>query len=200
MPLWTPAAEWTGADAIIIGGGPSLKEFKWTALEGRRTLGCNAAFRLGVGVCSLNFFADKAFFDHNEDDLCAYAGPVVSNAEEFERHPWVRYMPRRDYGLHTDALGLGGNSGCAAINLALVLGAARVFLIGFDCKLGSTAEMNWHEHRYEPANAEVFPKFQEGFYHAAQDLPRVFPGRQVINCTPGSALAAFPMGKLEDYL
>ncbi len=201
MPKWTPAAEWTGADAIVIGGGPSLKGFNWDRLIGRKTVGCNAAFLLGAAICSLCFFADAHWFLAFEDRLEEYPGRVVTNNEDKHAIPdWVSRMDRKEIGLSTEALGFGGNSGCSAINLALILGARRVLLIGFDCKLGSAAEMNWHDNRMEPANPEVFPKFQEGFYAIARDLPTVFPGREIINCTPGTALECFPKGKLEDYL
>lgn len=200
MSQWSPIKQWVGADVAIVGGGPSLRGFDWRALHPFKVIGCNAAFLLTAAACHVGFFADRPWFDAYQERIEAFAGPVVTNCEEgFTNHPWVHYMERRDIGLHTEALGFGGNSGCSAINLALVMGAKRVLLLGFDCKLGAQQEMNWHDMRMEPAQPGVFPKFQEGFHAIARDLPRVFPGCEVINCTPDSALTCFPVGKLEDF-
>lgn len=202
MPRWTPQREWADADAVVIGGGPSLKGFPWESLKGRKTIGCNAAFRQGIDVCTLSFFEDIAWFNFEEANLESFPGRVATSSEEIpEDHPWVYRLERKVEGLHTGgAVGFGGNTGCSAINLALLMGAKRVFLIGFDCRLGTEREMNWHNHRHEPANEspELFLKFQEGFYAIARDREAVFPDCQIINCTPHSALRAFPTMRWED--
>jgi uncharacterized Rossmann fold enzyme len=201
MPRWTPDPnEWTGADVFVIGGGPSLQGFDWGLLEGRKTIGCNSAFRLGPRRCSLCFFSDIHWFETYENELAAYGGRVVTHAEEFlgNRVPWVFCMQRAPSGLHRTSLGFGGNSGCSAINLALLMGAARVFLLGFDCKLGKDRKPNWHEHVIDTPSDEVYLRFLEGFRDIANDLPSVFPGREVINLTPGSALTYFPTATYEE--
>ncbi len=109
-------------------------------------------------------------------------------------------MDRRDYGLHRDALGFGHNSGCGAINLALLLGARRVYLLGYDCKLGADGRSNWHPHTVDAPNSEVYPQFLEGFAAIARTLPVVFPGAEILNCTEGSAIPFFPFVKLDSVL
>lgn len=201
MPAWTPTAEWTGADVFIIGGGPSLKGFNWDRLRGHKTIGCNSAFLHGASICTLCFFSDALWFRFMEDALESYAGRVVTHSPDIPKdHAWVSTMLRRDEGLHNDALGYGGNSGCGAINLALLMGARRVFLLGFDCKLGQAKEMNWHDRRIEPSNPDVFPKFMEGFQAIARDLPRVFPKAEVLNATPETNLTVFPSVNLDTFL
>lgn len=201
MPLWTPHRVWRNADVFIIGGGPSLKEFRWQRLVGQKTIGCNSAFLHGASICTLCLFSDAHWFLAMEDELESYAGRVVTQCEDnVVERPWVSRMARRESGLHTDALGFGGNSGCSAINLALIMGARRVILLGFDCRMGNQNEMNWHDRRVEPANPEVFSKFFEGFEAIARQLPVVFPGRQVLNATPQSALPCFPLVDLDTIL
>lgn len=202
MPRWTPELQWKGQDAYIIGGGPSLREFDFNRLRGKNTIGCNSAFLLGSHICSLCFFSDPMWFNSFFNALCQYGGRVVTHCEEIPDHqPWVWKMERRDEGLFHDALGFGGNTGCGAINLALVLGARRVFLLGFDCKVQADAQMNWHQHRCEPANtsAELFEKFRVGFQAVADQLFK-FPGAEVINLGPDSALEMFPKMKLDEVL
>ena len=201
MPAWTPSPQWKGTDVFIIGGGPSLAGFDWKRLHAVHTIGCNSAFLLGAAVCNLCFFSDAQWFYAMERKLESFAGRVVTHSADIPRdHPWVSVVGKRDDGLHRDALGYGGNSGCSAINLALLLGAKRVFLLGFDLKLGNAAQMNWHQHRVEPANADVFPKFLEGFQAIARDLPRVFPGCSIINLSSATALSVFPTQPVDSIL
>lgn len=202
MPRWTPELEWKGEDAFVIGGGPSLQGFDFARLKGKHTIGCNSAFLLGSEVCSLCFFSDPLWFETFYNQLCGFGGRIVTHSEEIPDHlPWVWKMERREEGLHHDALGFGGNTGCGAINLALILGARRVFLLGFDCKLGDAKQMNWHEHRCEPANPDpsLFNKFVEGFQRIKDQLFK-FPDCEVINLGPNSALDVFPRASLNEVL
>jgi hypothetical protein len=89
----------------------------------------------------------------------------------------------------------GKNSGYQAINLAVLLGYTTLLLVGYDMRrvegsphyFGDYASP--HLRRASPY-AEWVPLFRtircDGF--------------EVINCTQGSAIDAFPIGRLEDYL
>jgi hypothetical protein len=203
VPRWTPEPKWKGQDAFIIGGGPSLREFNWARLHAKNTIGCNTAFTLGPRVCKVCFFSDISWFDRYGLELEGFAGPVVTHSPELAcagEHEWVRQVPREDFGLHLNALGYGGNSGCGAINLALLMGAQRVFLLGFDCQLPADRRPNWHDRVHDVPSDDVYTRFYEGFTRLAQDLPRVFPGRQVINLTEGSRLTQFPQLPLDSIL
>lgn len=85
----------------------------------------------------------------------------------------------------------GGNSGYQALNLAVLLGAERVILLGYDMHGG-----HWHGrhggglNNPEPGN---FARWIAAFRTVRAPVP-------IINCTPGSALDAFPVANLEDVL
>lgn len=204
MPLWNPDQRWTGRDVFIIGGGPSLRGFDFERLRGQATIGCNSAFRLGQALCNVCFFSDLAWFEKNYADLERFRGDVVTHCEELTsaEESWLKRMRREHYGLHHDALGYGGNSGCSAINLALIMGAKRVFLLGMDCKPGPNhrSQPNWHNHHIEIVHPEVFLKFDEGFRAVARDLPRKFPNAEIINLGPDSALDCFKRRSADLYL
>lgn len=201
MPAWTPTPVWRGSDVFIIGGGPSLQSFDWRKLRGKHTIGCNAAFRLGKDTCRLCFFSDGHWFYRMEQELSFFEGRLVTHSPEISSdHPWISVVARKEIGLHKDAVGFGGNSGCSAINLALLMGAQRVFLLGFDMRLGSSGRMNWHNVSVEPSNPDVFPKFQEGFEAIARDLPTVFPGCSIVNLTDSSELSVFPKQPINSIL
>lgn len=193
---------YAGADVFIIGGGTSLHGFDWKRLVGRKVIGANAAFTLGARICPVCFFSDAHWFDWFEARLHdEYAGIVVTHSPELRtgRPPWVHWFLRREPGLWRDAIG-GCNSGAGAINLALIMGARRVFLLGFDCKPGNDGRANWHPHQIEPTSPYVYPVFMQDFAAVARDLPSVFPGTEIINLNPDSELECFRKESPETYL
>ena len=191
MPMWTPEESWKGSDAYIIGGGSSLREFDWTLLHGKNTIGCNTAFTLGEKVCKMCFFGDQAWFNVFRDRLARFNGLVFTNVRSLFSCglPWLWTMERESQGLYKDKLGWNGNTGASALNLALILGAARVFLLGFDMKRVSD-KPNWHNEVIRPAATE--PQVYEGFVHdfryVVRDWKAKFPDRIIINVTKDSDL------------
>lgn len=199
---WTPDQRWAASDAYIIGGGPSLRGFDFARLKGKNTIGCNSAFYLGHEIARVCFFSDYEWFLQHYDALSDYDGEVFTHHEALVLHPdkWLNVLRRYDDGLHLDGLGFGGNSGCSAINLALLMGARRIFLLGIDCG-GETH--HWHNH--DPGSApkepaELYGKFKDGFHAIARDMPELFPDRQIINLNPNSALRIFPFGDVDSVL
>lgn len=192
MPKWMPSEIWKGQDAYIIGGGPSLEHFNWDLLRDKNTIGCNAAFKLGVDICKVCFFADGKFFRKFKEELAHFSGMVVTNHITLveDDSPWLKWMPREQWGLHHNALGYNSSSGAAAINLALLMGATRVFLLGMDLGL-KDGRANWHKHG-GPPKAEVYSRFRLGFARVAHTLPKAFPGMQVVNVHDFNHLTVFP--------
>ncbi len=194
MPKWIPVSEWTGKDVYVIGGGTSLKGFNWNLLKGKLTIGCNAAFFLGQEVCNICIFGDAKFFQKYKRDLSSYKGVVVTNCSQLQKNstPWLWTMPRQAVGLHKDALGWNANTGASAINLALILGAKRVFLLGFDMKLSVNGKNNWHTKGLDKPNAGICERMNSSFRHVYRDWHKKFSDREIINVTDDSALSGFP--------
>lgn len=198
---WIPSEWWKGKDAFVIGGGPSLRDFNWDLLRPVLTVGCNDAYLLGPSICTVCVFGDLKWYRTHMRALEKFENTVFTNQPSLhEGSPqWLMTLPRHRLGLHRSALSWGGNTGCSAINLALILGASRVFLLGFDLRV-KESKTNWHDQNISKPNATSYVRFREGFKAIADDLPKVYPGRQVINLTPDSALEVFPKGNIEDYL
>lgn len=195
MPVLKIDQRFKGEDVYIIGGGPSLSNFDWKELEDKNTIGCNSAFRLGSRICNICFFSDYLWFESYYKELSEYKGLVVTHYPQFKdkTEEWLNWMPRgTKQGLYTDKICYGGSSGCGAINLALLMGAKRVLLLGFDCKPGSNNEANWHKWQIEEMKPGVHDKFLTGFKLLSEALPDVFPGCEVINLTEGSKIPWFP--------
>lgn len=193
MPRWIPTARWEGRDVFVIGGGTSLEKFDWSLLREECTVGCNDAYLLGAETCKICFFGDPKWWKLHRHRIVKYEGLVFTSHSDFQRTKldWVWTLPRKVNGLATDALGWNKNTGASAVNLALILGAKRVFLLGFDMFL-SNDKANWHPNLVSKPDPTVYKTFIKGFQQVARDLNRVFPGREIINVTDNSGLDMFP--------
>ena len=228
MPRWDPRPEWSGEDAYVLGGGDSLRHFSWDLIRGQPTIGCNSNFILGHEIVEIAIFGDILWWErigrlgttdarildklegdrlyHARYGLQAFGGRVVGTTPRLYNNtcPWLLTMARHGTaGLAspgTGALAWAGNTGCAAVNLALTLGARRVYLLGFDMHLGkSNGKSNWHDVRYEADKASVYQKFCREFEHISRTLPIVFPGREIWNVTDDSNLNVFPKVSLAEH-
>ena len=89
-------------------------------------------------------------------------------------------------------LAWNANTGALGVNLALSLGARRVYLLGMDMD-SDGPRTHWHDRPIQSQNQDHYHKFKGGFGLLAEALPHVFPGRQIFNITDGSSkLRAFP--------
>lgn len=207
MPLWIPKTWWEGRDVFVIGGGPSLENFDWGRLKYECTIGCNNAYTLGADICKICFFGDAKWFEVHRLQLVLYSKPkgegyVFTSAPVLMRSklPWLWLLQRTAKGLEKgNTLGWNKNSGASAINLALTLGAKRVYLLGFDMHLSKRGFPNWHQHHILPPDASIYPAFVERFKDVKDDLPKKFPGREIINVTNNSNLVYFPKVEVDEF-
>lgn len=103
-------------------------------------------------------------------------------------------------GLGMNRLHFGNNSGYQAINLAYLMGAAKIVLLGFDMKTDAGKVHFFGNHPYHkqgqgPTN-EVMSRWCKNFVQLAYDLKT--QGVEVVNCTRSTALTAFRIAPLED--
>jgi len=197
MSLWAATEEWKGQDAFIVGGGSSLRDFVWDKLKGKNTIGCNDAFRLGGEVIRVCLFGDASWFHRTKWELEKFHGRVISCAPSLVHLglPWVFKMSRVRDRLQVSGPTLAWNysTGAAALNLAVLLGAVRIFLLGFDMKRGEDGKSHWHPHRHKPTEDVSFARFQKGFKCLAASLASLRPDVEILNVTDGtSKLTVFP--------
>lgn len=193
MPRWNITPIWQNKEVFIIGGGPSLQNFDWKLLIPELTIGCNDAFRLGEEICKVCIFGDSSWFYRRKEELAKYKGTVFTNHPSLINHPapWLNTVLRKTSGLHKDFIGWNGNTGFAAINLALLFGASRIYLLGYDMKMRGERH-NWHDGRIDKTGAIVYKKFLSYVPHIVRDWKRLFPDVEIFNITRDSDLDAFP--------
>jgi hypothetical protein len=190
--LWTPTREWEGQDAFLIGGGASLSGFEFKSLIGRNVIGCNDAFHLGPEIVSICAFGDHGWWQRNRFKLEKWTNRLVTNSPSVMpfKVPNMLKMHRLRDGIQTgNKLGWNYSTGAMVINLAVSLGAKRIFLLGYDCgNIGK--EHHWHQHNQKPIHVGSYHRFLEGFETVKRSLPA---GIDVLNVTDGtSQLKSFP--------
>ena len=201
MPRWVPEPIWQDQDVFIIGGGPSLRDFDWSSLENEWTVGCNSAFTLGEKVCKVCIFGDAKWFKIYKHDLSRYKGTLFTSSPQLLRTkiPWLWTMERVAKGLHHQALGWNKNTGASAINLALLLGAKTIYLLGYDMHLSEQGQPNWHDRLIHSPSAENYPKFADNFKWVVRDLEKKWSNVKVWNVTDNSGLDLFPKIGVEKF-
>ena len=206
-----PDGAWADKPCFIVGGGPSLKHFDWTKLKGHRTIGVNRAFeRFDPTII---FSMDTRFFNWMINDkyatlvsdgseakakfltstaykvwLCTY---TLELPKDIFLVPVVKnyFYGKRNFTFSMqEGIGHGDNSGYAALNLAVCLGANPIYLLGFDCQ-HENGKSHWHEGHIMKQESFRATRWIKFFNIAAETLaPTNF---RVVNLNPNSALECF---------
>lgn len=100
-------------------------------------------------------------------------------------------------GLGRDRLHHGENSGYQAINMAYLLGATRIILLGYNMSKPGGKSHFFGDHPKGLHNGN-YENYIRNFDRLAEDLAR--EGVEVINCTPGSRLTQFRAAELREAL
>jgi hypothetical protein len=193
--------QWAGRSVYLIGGGPSLKGFDFERLRNRGVVVAINDAVLHVPWADCVFSIDIIWIARREAALRARtAGEVVvAVPEDWERPKGLAVTAlarRRGTGVspHAWAVMTGDNSGYAALSLALMRGASKVALLGYDM----TGRGHWHEgyswgsrygHRQYRAWASAF---------ATLAVAAKARGVEVVNCNPASAVRGFRFGEPEE--
>lgn len=99
--------------------------------------------------------------------------------------------------LKPDTICYGDNSGYAAINVAVHLGATRILLLGYDMGPDPKGRRHFYDTHAQTITSPFY-KFRKRFATIVEPLKEV--GVEVINCSRRTALDAFPTAKLRDVL
>jgi hypothetical protein len=200
MPIWTPEKVWSDRDVFIIGGGKSLKHFDWSCLIPECTIGCNDAYKHGVDITKICYFGDVKFFKYYKEELSVFEGTCFTDAPSLykNREKWLWILQRYTI-ISEKALGWFSSTGSGAVSLAILLGAKRIFLLGFDMCLAEDGESNWHPNMLDSPDAGIFKKFLEGFKRMKVELKEKHPDLEVINITDRSDLNEFPKVGVKEF-
>lgn len=215
---WTPDPIWKGEQVFVLASGPSLtreicdkvmgKPRCLSPWSGRKAIVINVSFRLAPWA-PVWYFTDSSIYERYSDDVKAWPGHIVTMSKTAKRELNKRVMRVQGWGDPTLPMGefpplgshfirQGRSSGHTAISLAIALGARRVVMLGYDCRVVDGREHHHAEYtgpRDHDVYAREFAPAYEGWNAAAHKV-----GVEIVNCTPGSAIKEFPFADLDEVL
>ncbi len=216
---------WAGETAVLVGGGPSLSEEQVERVRaaheaGRvRVVAVNDAY-LRLPCADVCYFADSHWWKWHYEGIekpglsagevrerfatfagqkCSIQNSGANIHDELVHILRNKHFPMNGNGLSLDpaALVTGRHGGFQALNLAVLAGAKRALLLGYDGRRGANGT-HWFGQHPRPTPEAAFAEYRRAFSAAERDLQRA--GVEVINCTPGSAIDSFPKVSLNEVL
>lgn len=177
---------WLGQTVICVASGPSLTEedCEVAAGSGFPVIAVNNSWAR-ARACTVLYASDYAWWKR-------YLTQIDVQAERWTNNKKAAF----DYKLSLWVNNHGYSSGLAAIHLAMWFGAARILLLGYDCKPRGE-ELHWHgaHQGCNNPNQMSFKIWQKQY----RQTP--WPVRQrVINCSRDTAIACFPRMTLDHVL
>lgn len=188
--------QWPGETFVILGGGPSLTKADVAFCRGKaRVIAIKQALHLAPWADVL-YFCDRKILEfpgHESEQMRAAVKAFQGLAFTLDHfaHPFATVLQRgHETGLSLDPtrLNTGGNSGYQAVNLAVLLGAAKIVLVGFDMKDRAGVDHWFGSHPWK--NRPNYRHFLERWPSLV--IPLCVAGVQVVNTTKDSALTCFP--------
>lgn len=209
---------WAGQECWIVGGGPSLRGFDFSRMDGHLVIAvnrahefCRASVVLGMdrifwaGIYEGPVRANLVFSDQQRDKLMnspvAKLWVVSGNDEvhgggDIQRVPRVGRNERMSSSL-ADGIVCGGNSGLAAINVACILGASKINLLGFDMRGADGKRAHFHDGYSNQQKDSVYQQFVNSIEKLGYPLAG-FEDVEIVNWCADSAIDTYPKRDLAD--
>lgn len=211
--------EWRGQTVAIIGSGKSLTldQVAMVRESGIRTIAVNASY-LWAYFADVCYFADSHFWKWQTEGIgypaigfsalgvsrrwgvfpglkCSIQNTGANVTDDAVHILRNKTFPKHGMGLSLDCESLitGRNSGFQSLNMAILAGASRVILLGFDGKAG-----HFHGGHPRPTPEAVYPLYLQAMNEAAGAIKKA--GVEVLNASPESAITCFEKRPLEAIL
>lgn len=200
---WSPEPLWRGEQAFVLASGPSLTAEVAERVRGHHVIVVNSSCHLAPWG-EILYFTDSGWYEKHRDIVANWPGMVITMSKTAKREFPIKI--KRVQGEHrpdftsagASAIRQGRSSGHTAVSLAITLGARQVIMLGFDMRVVDGRE-HCHDDYKGPRDLDIYarefaPKF-DGWNAAALEA-----GCEVLNATPGSAVAEFPFVDLDEVL
>ena len=197
--------------AFVVGGGPSLKNFDFSLLANKCTIAVNKSifhipnptyfisvdytFLRKVDKKVFNSISTKKFFvaDFSHSFLKEVNGRITDTRYNMtynlrDYNLLIRAYKQEGIGYTFKDFRTGRNSGFCALQLAIILGFKKIYLLGLD--LGKQEVTHYHGgygEKIDSFNLKLdtyYNYFKVGLEQLKQERPDV----QVISCSPSSKL------------
>jgi hypothetical protein len=208
---WSVPKMWDGQTVAILASGPSLTREMAELVRGKcRVIAVN---NQGIPVhykgvlepalapwADLLYAADAKWWNCYKDRALAFAGLKVTlkGAVPFKEVYALQQSPQRVFDERPTHIVSGGNSGYQALHVAVHTGAKRILLCGYDMVSADKRKHNHDDHPPRLNSRGNYATWLNCFAKLAPVLQA--KGVKVFNCSPKSALRAFPKGDLRNLL
>ena len=211
MPYQFGVPEQIISDVMIGKRSPAAYSPYLSPLHLKHVIGVNNAYQLGHWI-DVVFFGDNSWYLVHRLRLAKHPGLKVTCNPRFasrgRRAGGVKHVERDRVTRHgisrrRTAVAWNGNSGAAAINLAVHFGVKRIILLGFDMK-ASGGNTHWHgshhvgERDARKIKSPPFKRHLKGFPAIAQHAREM--GVEIINASPDSEIKEFPRMSVKEIL
>jgi hypothetical protein len=189
---------------FCVGSGPSLRHFNYDILRDELTIGCNEEWRWNPTISIIQdprmiekYKEDKAYLAADTIRVYFQGHPDRGDVEASDNIYHVPAGSRGTYQMWSCRLDVGlayrANVGVAALNLADILGASPIYLLGYDC-----CEVEGHTHGHDRYGKTWIPSKararQDRYDRWVRDYEELAPSikAKVINLSTISAITCFP--------
>lgn len=194
---------WEGLTVVCMATGPSLtpEQVAIVRASGAKVIAVNDSYLLAP-FADVVYFADVKWWRWHKDrpEFKAFQGQRCSIFLGLDpKMEGVHLLKRAEHmGLSTDpgVICTGSNSGYQAVNIAVLSGAKRVVLIGYDGKAKDGKQHFFGDH---PDKSHAPYEVTRGrFADLVEPCKKI--GVEILNATPGSWVECFPMVDLAESL
>lgn len=181
---------------VCLGSGPSITQEDVDYVRGKAKVICvNDTYRLAPWADYL-YACDAKWWEHHIGDVGRlFQGELFTIQSSAVNRYGLQWKPdAAKPGLGKDCIHHGKNSGYQAVNLAYLLGATRVLLLGYDMQKLNGQRHFFGEHPEGPMRQDSpYTEFIEAFKTIDTDM-------EIINCSRQTALTCFPSRPLRGCL
>lgn len=210
---------WRNEPAFIIGGGPSVRECRIEKIQGcGRIIATNRGLELPIKPDIWTWADLRLWMWALYDGLLKKLADAIRNfhglrvtrdtKSDYEARVYPRdvllipYTTEPKLGESFDRMHGANNTGFWALNMAYLLGANPIVLIGFDCATSDKGQEDsadwWHGGYPEFVRAESLQSYAGYFQEVAKQLDAL--GVTVFNASPLTELDCWPVMELDDAL
>ncbi len=182
---------WEGRTVAVIATGPSLTLEQAEQVRHMPAVAVNDAWRVAPWA-EVRYAADAGWWHANPQAVEFDGLRICAQQNAPAGVSVIRVSGIHGFDPDPHFVRSGGNSGYQAIHVAIHAGATRILLLGFDMR--GTHFFGLHQPPLRNTTPETFRRWV-GRFAALRDR-----GAEIVNCTPGSALTAFPMMDIREAL
>lgn len=182
----------------ILAGGPSLTQQQANQVQHLVTIAINDSYQLAPWA-DYHYFCDSKWqkWHCDREDYQSFQGVRITQ-DVVDEPGVIRIAGKHDKGVSEspEVIHYGSNSGFQALNIAYLMGASRILLLGYDMKVAKNGKAHWFGDHPDKVRSSYLG-WLSNFSVAADQLKGKV---EVINCSPDSALQCFPKMALTDAL